>query len=422
MSSYLGIDIGGSHISIGLVKDVNGQRKLNRQVSKPIDSNSSLGDILDIISRRIQSFTEAHKTGSIKEIGIAIPGPFDYVKGLSKIENLNKYDDLFGVDVRHSLASRLPDTLGVSGSNIHFINDSRGFLLGAIHNQNWKDDQILGLTIGTGFGSAFYKDNRIVLNGGLDQKEYLYDTPYKEGIAEDYFSTRWFVNRYNQLKIDKDREIDNVKQLADRFSGDEEARRVFQEFGQNLAGFLNTVLRLEDYGRIVIGGSISKACALFDEPYMKGFSGKNKVNYVDDTSSCAALGAVEHAIEQQKEKKKSRRRTPQHFLPAVRKKTSVDKEYDIYPAFKLDEGQITAGYEELATWITQHEKVVIDGYGGVLWDNFIHRLNKNLKGQGYKVNWHCVDAAWKKEDKIEQMVAPCLGGDDPIFGHKFTGE
>src|SRR5699024_9326189 len=268
MNNYLGIDVGGSHISIGLVKDVNGQRKLKHQVSKPIDSNSSLEDILDIISSHIQSFTESHKAGSIEEIGIAIPGPFDYAKGLSKIENLNKYDDLFGVDVRYSLASRLPDTLAASGSNIHFINDSRGFLLGAIRSQKWKEDQIVGLTIGTGFGSAFYKGSRIALNGGTDQKEYLYDTPYKEGIAEDYFSTRWFVNRYNQLKTDEGGEIDNVKQLADRFSNDNEVRRVFQEFGQNLAVFLNTVLRLEDYGRIVIGGSISKAAALFDEPLM----------------------------------------------------------------------------------------------------------------------------------------------------------
>lgn len=422
MSNYLGLDIGGSHISIGLVKNVSQQRKLEYMASKPIDSNSSLDNILDFISECILSFAEEHKTGSIKGIGIAMPGPFDYSKGLSKIENLNKYDGLFGVDLRHSLASRLSKALAVSGSDIHFINDAQGFLLGAVRKQNWKEDQILGLTIGTGFGSAFYKGNRIALNGSQDQKEYLYNAPYREGIAEDYFSTRWFVNRYNQLKTDGDKEIDNVKQLADQFSDDDTAKCVFQEFGQNLAEFLNTTLQLEDYGRIVIGGNIAKACTLFSESFSQGISPANKIDYVDDTSSCAVIGAVEHVIKQQKEKKKSYRKTSQQFLPVVRKEAPADKEYNIYPTFQLDEGLITAGYDELATWITQHEKVVIDGYGGVLWDNFVHRLNESLKEQGHKVNWHCVDAAWKEEDEIEQMVAPYLGGDDPIFGHKFTGD
>ena len=38
---------------------------------------------------------------------MALPGPFDYHRGISLIKGVNKFDNLFGLDVRMAMESRL---------------------------------------------------------------------------------------------------------------------------------------------------------------------------------------------------------------------------------------------------------------------------------------------------------------------------
>ena len=43
----------------------------------------------------------------VKGIGFAMPGPFDYVKGISYIKGVAKYENLYGVNVTGSIAKNL---------------------------------------------------------------------------------------------------------------------------------------------------------------------------------------------------------------------------------------------------------------------------------------------------------------------------
>lgn len=96
--------------------------------------------------------------------------------------------------------------------------------------------------------------------------------------------------------------------------------------------------------------------------------------------------------------------------------------YSLYPAFELGEGRITHGYEHLAHIIKDFDAVVIDGYIGVFWNNLRSRLESQFSALDIQVNWVDVSEALKSEDEISDMIAPYLGGDDPIFGTRFDGE
>src|SRR5690554_4755672 len=97
------LDIGGSHIAAGLVDIKKGnevvnffQQPLNKNVSAEQFVGKILGSIL-AISKNLTSFKE------VNGIGISMPGPFDYAKGVCKIEGVNKFDSVFGLDMKTTL-------------------------------------------------------------------------------------------------------------------------------------------------------------------------------------------------------------------------------------------------------------------------------------------------------------------------------
>ena len=65
--------------------------------------------------------------------------------------------------------------------------------------------------------------------------------------------------------------------------------------------------------------------------------------------------------------------------------------------------------------------VVIDGFGGVFWAELRRRLDMELRALGVAPTWLDVSSAWQAPAAIAALVEPFLGGDDPLFGTRFTG-
>ena len=95
--------------------------------------------------------------------------------------------------------------------------------------------------------------------------------------------------------------------------------------------------------------------------------------------------------------------------------------YDLYPSFDVGAGKIVTGFEALADLFTHSTRVVLDGYGGVFWDELRTGLEAVFQARGIRSAWVDVDDALLPADQLEALVAPFLGGDDPIFGTRFTG-
>ena len=109
------------------------------------------------------------------------------------------------------------------------------------------------------------------------------------------------------------------------------------------------------------------------------------------------------------------RKTAQYLMPAKKEKTATG-EYDIYPTLRLEEGKIGIGFESLAKTLANEKVLIIDGYIGVFYDDFSKKLDAEFNRLGKKVAWFSVDKALKEEPEIDRMIAPFLGGDDPLFG------
>lgn len=111
------------------------------------------------------------------------------------------------------------------------------------------------------------------------------------------------------------------------------------------------------------------------------------------------------------------RKTTQMLMPAKHELTP-DGQYDIYPAYPLEPGQIRIGFDALVTAINEAAIVVIDGYPGVLWESFREQLEDALGKTSLSPHFIFVEEALLPPEKIDALIAPYLGGDDPLFGFR----
>src|SRR5262245_6712079 len=100
----LSVDIGGSHITAALT-DMRQRAIIPGSVYRAhVDSHASADDIIDRWCDVMQQSKCA--SDKIDRIGIAIPGPFDYEQGISRITGLHKYEALYGLNIKDILAER----------------------------------------------------------------------------------------------------------------------------------------------------------------------------------------------------------------------------------------------------------------------------------------------------------------------------
>ena len=245
----LGVDIGGSHITTSLVDINRGQLVKNTKSRNSLNSKGSKEYILKIWKSTIESSIPNISCEKVR-IGLAIPAPFDYENGISLIRDNDKYDALYGFDVK----SFLIDELGFVSDNIRFKNDAQCFLQGELFSVSAKNShKAIGLTLGTGLGSA-------IARNGIARDAELWKSPFKDGILEDYLSTRWFLKRYRELT---GMEAPNVKEMSLLAAESNLVKSIFSEFADNLALFLISFVRNENPDVIILGGNITRSQGLF---------------------------------------------------------------------------------------------------------------------------------------------------------------
>ncbi|MNT42828.1 Fructokinase [compost metagenome] len=134
------------------------------------------------------------------------------------------------------------------------MNDAACFLKGeAFCGAAEGAKSAIGFTLGTGLGSAYYFNEKA-------EDAQLWCSRFRDNIAEDYISARWFVRRYQELS---GREIVDVKALADLVDTDGTAFMVFSEFGETLSEFMMPILMDKKPEYVVIGGNIANGWNLF---------------------------------------------------------------------------------------------------------------------------------------------------------------
>ena len=253
----LGADIGGSHISCAAIDLLTGKVLKETLTGREVN-NQELASVI------IAVWADA-----VSEVLSKVPQ--GEVKGISYIRGVSKYDNLYSVNITEAIS----DCLNVPEDFlIRYMNDASAFAVGeAWAGSAAKFDRSLSITLGTGFGSAFIS-NRIPIVDGPDVPKLgcIYHIPYEDGIADDYFSTRWFMRRYKSIT---GKELSGVKELSELAAGDKIVRDLFIEFGDKCALFLAPWLKKFKAEILVIGGNISHAYKLFGDVFEEGLKKEN---------------------------------------------------------------------------------------------------------------------------------------------------
>jgi glucokinase len=282
-NSVLVYDVGGSHVSAAVC--LNGAYRLGPVVSAPHPASETSDAFIDLL----HTLGVKASTGGNGLCGaeLAVPGPFDFAAGISHMKHKLPY--LYGVDMRGKLAERF----GWQPGQVRFLLDSAAFLLGEIGAGEARGvHRAVGITLGTGIGSAFAVDGRVVTEGqGVPPGGEIWNLPYEGGIVEDFLSTR-AIQRSYKLRTGA---LPNVARIAADAANDPDAAAVFTEFGRHLGVALR--MKLSEFAPdvVVIGGGISRSAHLFlpaATRELEGLSVQLRVSKLLDHAALAGAGVA----------------------------------------------------------------------------------------------------------------------------------
>ncbi len=160
----IGADIGGSHISCAAIDLSSHEIIENTYTVEEVDNHASADIIIDKWATAIQETVEKAGINEPIGIGFAMPGPFDYVDGIALFEGANeKFENLNRVNIAKKIKEKLNYKSEVA---FRFMNDATAFAVGAVWaDYSLSNKNVLAITLGTGFGSAFIEDTLPVLIG-----------------------------------------------------------------------------------------------------------------------------------------------------------------------------------------------------------------------------------------------------------------
>lgn len=266
-SLILAIDAGGTFFKSGLVT-MDGHIIEKSRISCVVDSmggKDAIHEVYRSLIRKQIKLAES-RNAVIAAVGVDTPGPFDYEKGQSHMRH--KFGSIYEVAIRpwiEELTGPLP---------IHFVHDSTAFLLG----EYWRGalagcDDCAGVMLGTGLGFAYMKNGEVCLNPRGGPGYSLYNTPFKNGTAEDYISRRGICRRYRRGMADDGLQPDVIDIARFAGEGDPVALKIFEETGDLLGEILRPVLQSISSRRLVVGGQISKAYSYFGTSLERSLDG-----------------------------------------------------------------------------------------------------------------------------------------------------
>jgi glucokinase len=281
VSAVVALDIGGTHVTAARVEpDSASAEPLVRVDYAPhADRTVLLGGIVGAAASVAGPAADA--------VGVAAPGPFDYEHGICTIRGLGKLEALYGVDLRRELAR----ALRVRPEAVVFLNDAEAFLLGeSAHGAARGQARAIGLTLGTGLGSAFLVDGAIVRAGpGVPPDGSLHLLPFRDEPVEERISARGLRARMDRGRLD-------VRELAQGArAGRAGARQAFAAFAADLAEFLQPTVHDFEPTCLVVGGAIARAWDLIGDEVTAAFPSVDVARAVR-IDEAALLGAALHAL------------------------------------------------------------------------------------------------------------------------------
>jgi glucokinase len=289
----LALDVGGTHVEAALV-DVDNLTVADRGRTRvAISELSDANVIFESIAVAACSLS-AHADGVW---AISIPGPFDYRAGVGHYRGRGKFECLDGVKVWDELRNRIR----THDFRMVFLNDAEAFLLGELAlGTGIGHQRVVGITLGSGIGSAFTIDGRVVRSGnGIPEAGAVSNLSVRGKRLEDVVSRSAILRAFGEFSmVNGEADLSDIAEMARE--GNAHARsalvRPLETLGEVLAPWLR------DFGAelLIVGGGMSNSWDLVAPAIRKGLSSRTHATDVKVVPACsrndaALIGAALHA-------------------------------------------------------------------------------------------------------------------------------
>lgn len=311
MNKYsIAFDVGGLFIKSAVLDD-DGEIVPNSYAIFPSKSKETKESIIEHLVFIIKQQTNGilDKDFEITGVGYAFPGPFDYESGISYIKGIDKFEELYEVNLRDLLINCLKQESSFHSKTsnefqIVFDNDASLFALGEhVSGKAGGYNKSIFLTIGTGAGSAFMENGKLVRDR-QDVPEYgwLYNQPFKQSIVDDYISKRGILQLANELGLSTtDNEVETLAAMGK--NEDQRAKMVFQMFGEYIGKVLNPYIKSFKPDAIILGGQITKSKDLFMNGIYEALENKTINIECSEETSLSTFKGVANLLKQSIRKK-----------------------------------------------------------------------------------------------------------------------
>ena len=287
----LTLDAGGTNFVFSAIQG-------DKEIVTPYTSPAFADNLEKCMNAVVEGFEKVSEQidGEISAISFAFPGPADYEKGIiGDLPNFKAFKDGIALGPMLEEKFKLPVFINNDGSLFAYGEALSGFLpelntkikaTGGI--KEYKN--LIGLTLGTGFGGGIVLNNTLVVGDSSCGAE-VHNTLNKFNInwnAEESISTRAIQRVYSE-KSNQPFSTDLMpKDVFDIAKGQKEGNKnaaltAFTEFGEALGSSIANILTLLD-GIVVIGGGITAAWELF-APSMFREINRSYENFEGDSSS-----------------------------------------------------------------------------------------------------------------------------------------
>ncbi len=283
--AFIGIDIGGTNVDIGVVSD---EGKVLHWASIPTEVEQGPTSCMERIVKQAEELAAKSKD-VIEGIGIGFPGPLDIGAGkMITVPNFPK--SWIGYPIRDELSKQL-------GLPAEIDNDANAAALGELWVGGGRGvDDFVVLTLGTGIGSGIIANGKIVRGSKGYGAELGHTCVYpdgrvckcgKQGCLEAYASATSVIDMARQLLLAPDYqkgssslEKRSPESLDAQFIfeqariGDRLAVQVIKKAGQALGISIGTLLNTFNPKKVILAGRIAQSMDLL-KPYIEEESNKH---------------------------------------------------------------------------------------------------------------------------------------------------
>lgn len=255
-AEYLGIDVGGTGVKMGIVHSDTGQ--INNFQSYDTATWRESNHFLDRLADAIALQLYQHK--SVKKIGIGLPGIL--TKNRRTLIEITAIPEIDGSPMIDMLEKRFPE------HQFFMENDANAAALGEFYFSPEKalmPEDFVFITLGTGVGGAAVIDRKIFLGGDGNAMEPGH-VPSKNGKVLErnvgkkeilHLATEMRASFTGKTLLTSDGTISTTALVVAAEEGDELALAIWNEIGTLLGDMLVSLIRILDIKNLFIGGGLS---------------------------------------------------------------------------------------------------------------------------------------------------------------------